>query len=85
MFLAGVHWAYFAAVIGRRGGLITAVFQRRGTDWQLLKDYQYRRIDTFLDPSSTRWARAITSPSPRSRWARAAGPGAASCRARSRG
>jgi rod shape determining protein RodA len=23
----------------------------RGTEWQLLKDYQFRRIDTFLDPS----------------------------------
>lgn len=23
----------------------------RGTDWQILKDYQYRRIDSFLDPS----------------------------------
>ncbi|MFD3190468.1 rod shape-determining protein RodA [Sedimentitalea sp. HM32M-2] len=52
MFVAGVHWAYFAAVIAAGIGLITAVFQSRGTDWQLLKDYQYRRIDTFLDPSS---------------------------------
>ncbi|WP_299686076.1 rod shape-determining protein RodA [uncultured Tateyamaria sp.] len=52
MFLAGVHWAYFAAVIASVGGLITAVFQSRGTTWQLLQDYQYRRIDTFLDPSS---------------------------------
>ncbi|KIC50089.1 rod shape-determining protein RodA [Tateyamaria sp. ANG-S1] len=52
MFLAGVHWAYFAAVIGAGVGLITAVFQSRGTEWQLLKDYQYRRIDTFLDPAS---------------------------------
>ena len=52
MFLAGVHWAYFAAVLASVGGLVTAVFESRGTDWQLLKDYQYRRIDTFLDPSS---------------------------------
>jgi rod shape determining protein RodA len=51
MFLAGVHWAYFAAVFAAGIGLITAVFQSRGTDWQLLKNYQYRRIDTFLDPS----------------------------------
>ena len=52
MFLAGVHWAYFVAVIASVVGLISAVFQSRGTDWQLLKDYQYRRIDTFLDPAS---------------------------------
>ncbi len=52
MFFAGVHWAYFAAVIAMGVGLVTAVFQSRGTAWQLLKDYQYRRIDTFLDPSS---------------------------------
>ena len=52
MFMAGVHWGYFAAVIAMGVGLITAVFQSRGTTWQLLKDYQYRRIDTFLDPSS---------------------------------
>ncbi|ASM70910.1 MULTISPECIES: rod shape-determining protein RodA [Roseobacteraceae] len=52
MFLAGVHWSYFAAVLAAGIGLITAVFQSRGTSWQLIKDYQYRRIDTFLDPSS---------------------------------
>ncbi len=51
MFLAGVHWAYFVAVISAAIGLVSAVFESRGTDWQLLKDYQYRRIDTFLDPS----------------------------------
>ena len=51
MFLAGVHWSYFAAVIAAGIGLIVAVFESRGTTWQLLKDYQYRRIDTFLDPS----------------------------------
>ena len=52
MFLAGVHWAYFATVIAAGVGLVTAVLQSRGTDWQLIKDYQYRRIDTFLDPES---------------------------------
>lgn len=52
MFLAGVHWAYFAVVLTAIGGLVTAVFNSRGTDWQLLADYQYRRIDTFLDPAS---------------------------------
>ena len=52
MFLAGVHWAYFAVVIAAVVGLVAAVFQSRGTDWQLLADYQYRRIDTFLDPAT---------------------------------
>jgi len=53
MFLAGVHWAYFAAVITAAVGLITAVIQSRSTSWQLLADYQYRRIDTFLDPAQS--------------------------------
>lgn len=52
MFLAGVHWAYFAVVIASGIGLVSAVFQSRGTTWQLLNNYQYRRIDTFLDPSA---------------------------------
>ena len=52
MFLAGVHWAYFATVVGTGIAGIVAVFQSRGTPWQLLKDYQYRRIDTFLDPAN---------------------------------
>jgi len=51
MFVAGVHWAYFAAVFAAGAGMVTAVLQSRGEDWQLLKDYQFRRIDTFLDPS----------------------------------
>lgn len=52
MFLAGVSLWYFGVVIAGGIGLVTSVFMSRGTDWQLLKDYQYRRIDTFLDPSS---------------------------------
>ncbi|QYX57659.1 rod shape-determining protein RodA [Roseovarius sp. SCSIO 43702] len=52
MFLAGVHWLYFAAVIVAGGGLVTVVFMSRGTPWQLLADYQFRRIDTFIDPST---------------------------------
>ncbi len=52
MFLAGVSWFYFGAVAGAVAAAITAVFQFRGTTWQFLKDYQYRRIDTFLDPAS---------------------------------
>ena len=52
MFLAGVHWGYFAVVIAGAVGLVSAVFQSRGTPWQLIKDYQFRRIDTFIDPST---------------------------------
>ena len=52
MFLAGVHWAYFAGVIASGVGAVFAVFTSRGTGWQLLQDYQYRRIDTLLNPSN---------------------------------
>ncbi len=52
MFLAGVHWAYFATVIAAGIGMVGAVFQSRGTSWQLIQDYQFRRIDTFLNPAS---------------------------------
>ena len=52
MYLAGVHWGYFLSVIAVGIGLVTAVFQSRGKAWQILEDYQYRRIDTFLDPAS---------------------------------
>jgi len=51
MFLAGVHWGYFGAVFAMAIGLVVAVFYSRGTSWQLLQNYQYRRIDTFLDPT----------------------------------
>lgn len=52
LWLAGVHWGYFTAAIVSVAGLISAVIFSRGTSWQLLKDYQFRRIDTFLDPAS---------------------------------
>jgi len=52
MFLAGVSWWYFGALAASGAGLVSAVFASRGTDWQLIKDYQFRRIDTFLDPAT---------------------------------
>ncbi|MGB0959287.1 MAG: rod shape-determining protein RodA [Halocynthiibacter sp.] len=52
MLLAGVSWWYFGTVFAAGLGVVTAVFTTRGTSFQLLKDYQYRRIDTFLDPAS---------------------------------
>ena len=52
MLAAGVSWWYFGTVVASVGGLIFAVFESRGTSWQLIKDYQFRRIDTFLDPAN---------------------------------
>ncbi len=52
MFAAGVSLWYFAAVLSLTIGAVAGVFLTRGTPWQFLHDYQYRRIDTFLDPSA---------------------------------
>ena len=52
MFMAGVSIWYFAAAAAAAAGLVSAVMTSRGTDWQILKDYQYRRIETFLNPES---------------------------------
>ena len=52
MFLAGVSIWYFLAVGLLVAGAIAAVIMSRGTPWQLLHDYQYTRIDTFLDPTA---------------------------------
>lgn len=52
MFMAGVHWGYFATVIAGGVATVAAVLQSRGTSWQLIKDYQFRRIDTFLNPGA---------------------------------
>ena len=52
MFAAGVSLWYFAAVLTMVGGAVAGVFLTRGTPWQFLHDYQYTRIDTFLNPSA---------------------------------
>jgi rod shape determining protein RodA len=52
MFAAGVSLWYFIAVATILGGAVAGVFLTRGTPWQFLHDYQYKRIDTFLDPSA---------------------------------
>ena len=52
MFAAGVSLWYFAAVLSAAVGAVAGVFLTRGTPWQFLHDYQYRRIDTFLDPAA---------------------------------
>jgi rod shape determining protein RodA len=51
LFFAGVSLWYFGTLAAAGVGLVTLVMQSRGTSWQLLKDYQYRRIDAFLDPT----------------------------------
>lgn len=50
MFAAGVSLWYFGTVIAAGVGLVWTVLESRGQPWQLLHEYQYRRIDTFLDP-----------------------------------
>jgi rod shape determining protein RodA len=52
MFAAGVSLWYFVAVISLGVGAVAGVFLTRGTPWQFLHDYQYKRIDTFLDPAA---------------------------------
>lgn len=52
MFLAGVSVWYFLAAIAGAIGLVTAVLKSHGTPWQLIEDYQFRRIFTFLDPAA---------------------------------
>ena len=52
MFIAGVHFGYFLF-----GGisfftLLFVLFKSRGKEWQLLRDYHFKRIDTFLNPSA---------------------------------
>jgi len=54
MLVAGISWWYLAAAAAAAAGvgLVFAVLASRGTPWQLLRDYQYRRIDTFMDPTA---------------------------------
>lgn len=52
LFAAGVSLWYFAVVFSAAIGVVWGVLASRGTSWQLIHDYQFRRIDTFLDPST---------------------------------
>ena len=51
MFLAGVSWWYFLGFFGLVPCIISVIWVSRNKSWQFLTDYQYKRIDTFLDPS----------------------------------
>ncbi|MGD1926713.1 MAG: rod shape-determining protein RodA [Paracoccaceae bacterium] len=50
MFLAGVSWWYWGTLIVVGVSSVWTVLESRGTSWQILNNYQYTRIDTFLDP-----------------------------------
>ena len=52
ILLAGVSLWYFLAGVSSIFGLIYFVIWSKGTSFQILKNYQYRRIETFIDPSS---------------------------------
>jgi rod shape determining protein RodA len=52
MFAAGVSLWYFVAVAVLATSAVAGVFMTRGTPWQFLHDYQYTRIDTFLNPGT---------------------------------
>ncbi|OYU38248.1 MAG: rod shape-determining protein RodA [Pseudorhodobacter sp. PARRP1] len=52
MFAAGVSLWYFGVVGALGGGGIAAIIMSEGTPWQVLHDYQYKRIHTFLDPAA---------------------------------
>ena len=52
MFLAGVSLWYFGAAVASVAGLIAIILESQGKPWQLLEDYQFRRIFTFLDPGA---------------------------------
>jgi rod shape determining protein RodA len=54
------------------GGAVFAVLDEPGTPWQLLHDYQYRRIDTFLDPTTDPLGQAYNITQAKIAWARAA-------------
>lgn len=52
LFLAGVSLWYFGAGILLGVALVWGVLASHGTEYQLLRDYQYKRIETFLSPES---------------------------------
>ena len=51
MFISGVSLWYFGVLIVSTIPILTIINYSRDTSWQLLTNYQFKRIDTFLDPS----------------------------------
>ncbi len=52
VFAAGVSYWYFAAILLLAAGAVGLVILTQGTEWQFLQDYQYARIETFLNPGN---------------------------------
>jgi rod shape determining protein RodA len=52
MFLAGVSWWYFGTAAAMAAACVYTVVATHGTEYQFLKEYQYKRIETFLNPES---------------------------------
>ena len=50
MFLSGIRLYNFVAVGVLSAAALLTVFESKGKDWQLLSDYQFRRIEIFIDP-----------------------------------
>jgi len=51
MFVSGVSLWYFGALFLSIVPVLTIINYSRDTSWQLLTNYQFKRIDTFLNPS----------------------------------
>ncbi len=52
MFLAGVSWWYFGTAAALAATTVYVVVATHHTEYQFLKEYQYKRIETFLNPES---------------------------------
>ncbi len=50
VFLGGVPVILVLLAIAGGVGGIVAIWQSRNTSWQIFRDYQYERIDVFLNP-----------------------------------
>ncbi len=50
MFLSGIRLYNFVAVAALSAAALLTVFESKGKEWQLLSDYQFQRIEIFIDP-----------------------------------
>ena len=50
MFAAGVHYFYFLILVLLIPAFLALLFYSKDTSWQLVTDYQFNRIDAFINP-----------------------------------